>query len=555
VRFRAALAERQPDPAGRRWVFVPYDQLTDVIGPLAAHDPAELGIVLVETTWKPRRRPYHVQKLALLLTNLRHFALEQVERGVAVDHRVDTRPYDAVLGDVAAERGPLVCMRPAERELRAALAPLVAEGSLSFVPHEGWLTTTEDFVAGAGTAPPWRMDQFYRHIRQRTGILMQDGKPDGGRYSFDADNREPWRGEPAAPEAPQFVVDPITADVGELIEARFAHHPGRLDLEAIPATLEDARRLRSWAREACLEHFGPYEDAFSRRSRGLFHTRLAPLVNLCRVLPRDLLDDALQADIPLNSKEGFVRQVLGWREFVRHVHEATDGFRELPGETVPIRGVPGDAGWAARHGGSAKAPAGPDGGAAPSALGAHRPLPGAFWGDASGLACLDATVSDVLDHGWTHHIPRLMILANLATLLDVEPRALTDWFWVAFVDAYDWVVEPNVLGMGTFGAGGIMTTKPYVSGARYIDKMGDHCEACVFDPKTTCPITDLYWAFLERNHERLADDGRMRLILGGLRRRPEARRRADQRIFETVWERLGDGEAVSPVDVATAREG
>jgi len=531
--FRKELASLETDPAGRRWLFVPYDQLSDTLGPLSREAPEDLGIVVVESPAKGGRRPYHQQKLALLLANLRHFALEQAARGVAIRHVVSPGGYADALTPLVRELGPFRMMEGAERELRADLAPLVAAGGLELLPHEGWLTTVEDFEAGAGTSPPWRMDAFYRQVRKRTGILMEDGKPHGGKYSFDAENRETWKGDPPAAIEPTFPLDPVKEEVLALVERRFGDHPGLLRPEALPATLADAESLWAWALEACLPRFGPFEDAMSLDSRTLFHTRVSGLLNLMRITPGRVVEDALALDIPLASREGFVRQVVGWREFVRHVHLATDGFREIPGwEAVPER----------------------DGGAAPSFLGSSQPLPEVFWGTPSGLHCLDHVVEGVWEEGYGHHITRLMVLSNLATLLDVEPRALTDWFWVAYTDAYDWVVEPNVLGMGTFAVGELMTTKPYVSGTPYIRKMSDYCEGCALDPADTCPISDLYWAFLERHRKQFEGNRRLALPLASAGRRTEARKAADARVFEAVKERLAAGQPVTAEVVRRARK-
>jgi deoxyribodipyrimidine photolyase-related protein len=404
------------------------------------------------------------------------------------------------------------------------------------------------------------MDAFYRVVRKDTGILMEDGSPAGGKYSHDPDNRESWDGEPPAPEVPTFALDAIREEVVAEIRESYAEHPGSLEaLELYPATASEADALWSWARESCMEHFGPYEDAMSRRARNLFHTRLSPMLNLCRLLPRPIVDDALGLDIPLNSKEGFVRQIIGWREFIRHVHEATDGFRDLPSEAIAglegdpeVRDAPGDGGWSTWTGESwggvdaEGAEHGVDGGAAPDALSTEHALPPAYWGERSGLNCLDCAVQTVLDEGLTHHIERLMVLSNLATLLDVEPRELCDWFWVAYVDAYDWVVEPNVLGMGTYALGDLFMTKPYVSGANYIRKMSDFCEECDFDPRDNCPITRLYWAFLARHEERLSDNNRMNLVFANLSRRSDEKRSRDAEVFEICVEALARGTRLRP---------
>jgi deoxyribodipyrimidine photolyase-related protein len=239
-------------------------------------------------------------------------------------------------------------------------------------------------------------------------------------------------------------------------------------------------------------------------------------MNLSRVLPRQAVDDVAaayaQGKIPLASAEGFIRQILGWREYMRHVHRVTDGYRNLS-VTYETRGK------------------GLYAGAAPTALLATRPLPAAYWGVPSGLNCLDTVVRQVVDEGWSHHITRLMVLSNLATLCGFSPRQLTDWFWIAYVDAYDWVVEPNVLGMSTFADGGVTATKPYVSGAAYIHRMSDYCKRCQFDPTRStgpgsCPFTALYWSFLERNAETLSTNQRLAMPYATLRKKPENERKA-----------------------------
>jgi len=553
--FTKRLAEKNPDPAGRRWLFVPYDQLSDRIGPLAKEEPKSLGIVLIETPWKGHRRPYHKQKLALILVNLRHFALEQASRGVAVKHVVAETPYHDVLQELTKEWGPVRVMAPAERELREDLKGLVHSGALTMIPHEGWLTTPEQFRSGAKKGPPWRMDRFYRKVRQDTGILMTKGKPLGGKLSFDSENRLPWKGEPIPPKPPSFPVDPLKEEVRELLEGTFSHHPGRLDMTALPGTAKEAEKLWSWAKRESLPHFGPYEDAMTLRSTGLFHSRVSGLLNIHRLLPSRVIREVLDMDIPLSSKEGFVRQVLGWREFVCHVHNHTDGFRNLPGHNPPVAKQPGDGGYSTWKGSRWKGKSrakDPDGGAKPSFLSCDNPLPPAFWGEKSGLFCLDHVISCVWAEGYSHHITRLMILANVATLLDVSPRALTDWFWVAYTDAYDWVVEPNVLGMGTYGLGELTITKPYVSGAAYINKMSDYCESCAFNPKKNCPISNLYWAFLNRHEKALQNNPRMKLVLASLRKRGQNRQSEDHRIYSKVKDLLASGEAVTPKSLGSS---
>lgn len=553
--FRSELAARASDPSGRRWFYVPYDQLSSALGPFAELEPRQAGIVLIEAPAKAARRPYHQQKLALVLANQRHFALEQAARGVAVSYIVAPGSYAETLEPLAAELGALHMMAAAERELRVELAPLIERGLVEVHPHEGWCTTRDDFLAAGG--PPWRMDAFYRHVRQRTGLLMQGGRPVGGRFSLDAENRKPWRGTPPAPEPPRFEPDAITREVGELVATRYAHHPGRLDLSTLPATSADAAALWRWARAACLPEFGPFEDAMSTRSAGLFHTRVSALLNLHRLLPRDVVREvANDPSLPPSSREGFVRQIVGWREFVRHVHLETDGFRHIAGEPTPIAEHAGDGGFGRWRGAAwPPSPIPGDAGAEPSALDAHEPLPPAYWGARSGLACLDHVVASVWQDAYSHHITRLMVLSNLATLLGFDPRELTDWFWVAYADAYDWVVEPNVLAMGTYAVGDVMTTKPYVSGASYIHRMSDYCSQCRFDPKQTCPITPAYWAFLARHAQPLAKNPRVRGPLFALEKRSTSARAEDARVTSELRAALARGEVVTPESLGRLRDG
>jgi deoxyribodipyrimidine photolyase-related protein len=422
---------------------------------------------------------------------------------------------------------------------------------LEELPHEGWLTSQIDFEMSKvkGGVQRWRMDAFYRQVRRRTGILMDDDEPMGGKFSFDAENRKPWKGSPPVPIAPRFDPDEVTREVAARVGEDYADHPGTLEPGALPARRQDAETMWQWALAECLPHFGPYEDAMSSSCSGLFHTRVSSLLNLHRILPRRVVEDVAASPVPLASKEGFVRQVLGWREFVHHVHETTDGLRNITSAAPENLEQAGDGGWSRAYGrrwNAIETPEDPDGGAAPNHLGAQRELPPAFWGQPSGLACLDRVIGDVWRDGWSHHITRLMVLSNIATLLDVSPRELCDWFWAAYVDAFDWVVEPNVLAMGTFATGELMTTKPYVSGSAYIHRMSDYCVGCAFDPKNDCPITSLYWAFLDRHHERLASNPRMRIVMSAVRKRSDERLTRDREVFRHVVDRLKQGGELRP---------
>lgn len=557
------------DVEHRRWFYVPYDRLTDGAGPLSENAPADTGIVMMEALAKAHRRPYHKTKLILILASQRHFALEQAARGVKVVYMFT--PGIFADGLLAAKQRyglpPLTMMEPAEREMRLDMEEATRRGvEIEQVPDATWLSTVEDFerVYGKPAAGPVSkhhlMDRFYRSMREKTGYLMRGGKPEGGQFSYDADNRKPYKGTPAVPKRPGFEPDEITREAIETVEREFPRHFGSADGWDLPVRREDIEAAWSWSLRNLLPLFGPYEDAMTTREPDMFHSKMSAFVNISRLLPVRIVTDVVQAAgkglIPLASAEGFVRQILGWREFMRHIHRVTDGYRNTtaPPEPekflarTPARTAVGGRGQKARlqdatGEASALAP-GEDTGARPSALGASLPLPAAYWGVPSGLNCLDTVVRQVVEEGWSHHITRLMVLANFAVLCGYSPRELTDWFWIGYIDAYDWVVEPNVLGMGTFGDGGITATKPYVSGAAYIHRMSDYCGKCRYNPKLaigegSCPFTALYWSFLEKHEPLLGRNPRMSMPYNALRRKSAAERQALRERAEACVVELG----------------
>ena len=521
------------------WVWLAYDQL-NVAFLDALNLEGRLGVVLIESSTKAKRRPYHQQKLGVLLSNQRHFALELQAMGYPVAYLISSASYGEVLGSVLSTVGSLHGVAAAERELREEVAHLTAQGRLIEHEHPGWLTPRNWFLDSVGDTPPFRMDAFYRKVRQETGWLMNDGKPVGGKYSFDAENRFPWKGDPPVPMEPSYRRDAIDEEVESLVQTHYGHHPGMVDLSTQPTSAEEVEEALAFAMK-CLPHFGTYEDAMSEKSRGLFHSRLATLVNLHRLMPERVVHAAMGTKAPINSVEGFVRQMI-WREYVRHIHEVTDGFRTLEVERLP-----------AERGARWKGFTSQDKENHPNHLGQQNPLPMAYWGQTSGLRCLDASVASVMEDGWTHHIPRLMVLSNVANLLDVDPRQLTDWFHAAFIDAYDWVVEPNVLGMGTFALGAAMMTKPYVAGSAYINRMSDHCKSCQFHHKKTCPMTRLYWAYLQRHAPSFAGNHRMAIAMKNVERRADEEKERDAATFEHVRKTLLAGEEVRPASEGDLR--
>lgn len=545
--FISALQGVNPAPGNRRWAYVPYDQLGAVDASMADENPRNIGFIMIENAWKPAQRPYHKQKLAIILANMRHFALEQAKRGVCIKYIFGKDRYSSLLAPLIGELGIVSVCEPAERELREDLRPLVDGGALRMKPHSGWLTSSELFRKTLKPDGKPRMDSFYRASRKATDILMFQGKPVGGKYSFDSENRRPWKGTPPAPSKPLFPSSDIKNEVGGIIESSFGHHPGKLDLNSLPCTIDDANSLWSWAINNCMENFGPYEDAMSTESSGLFHTRISALLNINRLAPQRLVRDVWELDIDLPSKEGFIRQVLGWREYVRHCHEYTNGFRD---DRFGPKVVASDAESCGRY--SLKSEGSKwncEAGASPNFMDSFEELPPVYWGEKSGFNCLDSVINDVWNEAYSHHITRLMILCNFGALLDVCPRQLTDWFWVAYQDAYDWVVEPNVFGMGLYALGDFMTTKPYVAGSAYINRMSDYCGSCAFNPSNDCPVTNLYWAYLDRHSERLKKNVRLSVVMSSLSKRDKSRKEMDRAVFRLVSKTLARGEALSPTAI------
>ena len=518
--------------SSRRWIYVPYDRYTDQTGPLTEQRPEKTGIVIVESIARGLRRPYHKKKLVVLISNMRHFALEQAAKGVKVLYHLSPDNHgQALLHLQQAHNLPiLTVMSPAERELRLELAQAQQDGlKLEIVDDTTWTSTTEDFTDTFGPykhGKSYVMDRFYRRMRQKTNVLMQNAKPIGGQYSYDADNRKPYKGQVPIPVPPTFPPDAITLEVIAFVEKTYGHHFGTMDGFDLPCTQTDCDAMWQFALAELLPTFGPYEDAMRDDELQLFHSKTSVILNLGRILPIDLIRDVEKAadagTIPLASAEGFIRQLLGWREFMRHLHEQTDGYRLLRGHIPDEVRRPVTKSSAASRATDASTDA-----AAPSALGASLPLPAAYWGVPSGLHCLDTVAKQVVQEGWSHHILRLMVLSNLATLCGFSPRELTDWFWFAYVDAYDWVIETNVLGMATYADGGLTATKPYVSGAAYINRMSNYCGHCQYDPKKStgpgsCPFTSLYWTFLERNENVLGKNFRLQMPYNTLhKKKPE----------------------------------
>jgi deoxyribodipyrimidine photolyase-related protein len=470
----------------RRWCFA------DQLGPHFL-DRKDQPVLLIESRAVLRRRRFHRQKAHLVLSALRHRAAELGDRALFVQ----AGTYREALARV---RGPLTVCGPTSR---AAAEFVRGLDGVTVLPSRGFATSRdhfEEWAAGRGGSA-LRMESFYRSVRTLTGTLMDGDEPAGGQWNLDKENREPPPSEPElplpAPYRPEE--DDIDAEVREFLDA--AERSGEMSFvgrdgpRLFPATRAEARRALKHFVEKRLPTFGPYEDAMLAGDPVMSHSALSAALNLGLLDPMECVRAAEAAwregKVPLRSAEGYIRQLIGWRDYMWHVY------------------------W---HFGRKYARR--------NALRAQRHLPEWFAeldADSVRARCLSSVLRDVRDQGWTHHIPRLMVLGNYALQRGWNPSEVSDWFHRCFVDGYEWVMAANVIGMSQYADGGSITTKPYVAGGAYINRMSDFCRGCVYRPTArtgdeACPYTAGYWWFLVRNEERLSGNWRLAPQLRNLHR-------------------------------------
>jgi deoxyribodipyrimidine photolyase-related protein len=466
-------------------------------------------ILLVESLAAFTRRPTHRQKAHLYLSALRHRAQELGDR---VEYVRAPRFRDVLVG-----RDLEVIDPPSYRARR-----LVREVGAEVLPSRGFVTSEAHFAEWVRGREPKSlvMDQFYRHVREREGILMRAGKPLGGRFSFDQDNREPppkgrstlGLPEPSWPEE-DGIDEEVRADLERWEREGSVSFIGRDGPRTFSATRAEALGALEDFVEHRLATFGPWEDATLLHDWPMSHSMLSMAMNLGLLDPREVvgrvLDEHAAGRAPLRSVEGFVRQIIGWRDWMWHLYW-TLGEQYLTSN---------------------------------NALGAHEPVPDAFWElEPEGVEanCLRHVLEGVRDRSWAHHIQRLMILGNWALLRGYQPAELSEWFSGAFVDGTQWVMPTNVVGMSQHADGGIVATKPYAAGGAYINRMTVYCGGCRFDPKRrlgpeACPFTAGYWAFLDRVEPVIKDNPRMRQPLAGLHRLADRAEVVAQERARTHW--------------------
>lgn len=445
---------------------------------------------------------HHQQKIVLFLAAMRAYADELRAAGYDVRYVKldpgDTRRFEDKLLDELRAEGDTDCVHfeIEDRAMETRLADFAAQHALERIELRSpmFCCGREDFAAFARSSSRLVMGDFYRMQRRRLGILIDDdGQPAGGRWSFDTDNRRKLPRKIVPPGIPWIEPAGHVPDVVALVGRTFADHPGKAGEFSWPTTRAEARAWLDDFIAHRLELFGPYEDAMTTRSSTVFHSVLSPYLNMGLLTPSEVIDRVLSAgdSIPLQSLEGFVRQVIGWREFVRGV------YREY-GERQEKANF-----W--KH---------------------EREMTSAWRDGTTGIPPLDDAILTAERYGWTHHIPRLMVLANLMTLCEIRPRSAHRWFMEMFVDSSEWVMGPNVYGMGLFSDGGIFATKPYICGSNYLTKMSDYGKG------PWCDIVDgLYWRFISRHRSYFAGNPRLALMPRGLDRLDAARR---ARIFNAA---------------------
>ncbi len=506
-----------------RLVLVLGDQLSEGLSALREGDPERDTVVMAEVLEEATYVRHHPKKIALIFSAMRKFAaaLEDAGWTVAYSQLDDTENSGSIVGELlrrAEQTGAqeVICTEPGEWRLINKLthAPIKTRilGDDRFIASH---TNFEDWAEGRKTL---RMEYFYRDMRKRTGLLMEGEEPAEGKWNFDHDNRKPAPGD-ISPEPPlRFEPDNVTGDVLALVETKFGEHFGELRPFWFATTRAQALEALEHFITHALPRFGDFQDAMLRDEDFLFHAVISPYLNIGLLGPLEVCQAAEKAyekgDAPINAVEGFIRQIIGWREYVRGIY-----FLEGPD-------------YASRN-----------------ALKQTRDLPGVYWGGETKMACMEAAVGQTARDAYAHHIQRLMVTGNFALLAGIDPAQVSEWYLEVYADAFEWVEAPNVVGMSQFADGGVIASKPYVSSGAYINRMSDYCKGCAYkvSQKTgegACPFNTLYWHFLDRHRERFSGNPRMGNMYGTWDRMDAEKRKVILSDAEDILAKLDLGEVV-----------
>ena len=453
-------------------------------------------VILIESSNYVRQRPYHRQKLVLVWSAMRHFAQELKGSGWQVTYEI-AEDFETPLVNWITKHQitELQITTPSDRPFLKAIKKLNLGCEVTFTPDNHFLWSEAEFLTWTKSRKRLLMEDFYRESRKRFDILMESGKPSGGKWNYDKQNRKPPKKNLQTPEPLVFEADEITQAVINWVKQENFSDYGQIEPFNWAVTREQAQQVLTYFIEHSLADFGTYQDAMLTGEYTLWHSLISPYLNLGLLDPlsviKAIVDAYHERDLPLNSVEGFIRQVMGWREYIRGIYITQD--EEYT-----------ESNWF-KH---------------------HQPLPEFYW-DATktDMNCLHQTLTQVEATAYGHHIQRLMILNNFALIAGINPQELENWFHSAFIDAYDWVMQTNVLGMGQFADGGLLASKPYAASANYINKMSDYCRGCKYDKSErtgdkACPFNFFYWDFLNRHRDRLKSLGRMNLVLSHIKRIP-----------------------------------
>jgi deoxyribodipyrimidine photolyase-related protein len=506
----------------RRLALVLGDQLSFDLASLQGLDPAQDVVLLAEVAEEAGHVPHHPQKIALIFSAMRHFAAALRERGLRVQYvRLDDADNSGSLpGELPrwADRFGVHEIHLSEcGDWRLEQALRHCGLPIHWHADQRFLCSREAFAAWSSGRKQLRMEYFYREMRRRSGLLMNgDGTPVGGAWNFDADNRKALPRGVRPPQPLRCAPDAITDEVLALVAARFSHHYGSLAAFDYPVTHAEAERL--WAHFlACgLADFGDYQDAMASGEPYLFHARISAALNIGLLDLRRLCADVEAAywagRVPLNAAEGFIRQLIGWREYVRGIY-----WLQMPEY------------------------------AEGNAFGNTRALPAFYWTGNTRMNCLRQAIGQTLEHAYAHHIQRLMVTGNFALLAGIAPKQICDWYLAVYMDAFDWVELPNTLGMVMHADGGYLGSKPYCASGQYIKRMSDYCSGCAYrvgesSGESACPFNALYWHFLMRHRERLERNPRLGMVYRNLARMDETRQQALWDWGERLLARLDAGE-------------
>ena len=491
-------------------ILVLGDQLSHNLSALEDADPARDLIVMAEVHDEASYTNHHKKKLVLVFSAMRHFARELESRGFSVHyHHYDPASEFKSLGEVvqyeANRHKPerVVTTECGEYRLDEQIRQWHQHlgVTVEIRPDSRFLASKAEFARWADGRKQLRMEFFYREMRRKTGLLMTpEGEPEGGHWNYDADNRRKWTGKPPAPAPFRVEPDATTRAVIDLVENHFGDHFGTTEDFHFAVTADDAREALAHFIDYALPCFGDFQDAMSDSEDWLFHSILSPYLNTGLLQPQDVCEAAVQAfhdgRAPINAVEGFVRQILGWREFVRGIY-----WLLMPGYAKENR------------------------------LGNERALPWFYWNGETRMRCMERAIDSSWRNGYAHHIQRLMVTGNFALLAGVKPEEICDWYLAVYADAYDWVELPNTLGMVMHADGGYLGSKPYAASGKYIHRMSDHCSQCPYNVNRTtgddaCPFNALYWHFLDRHQADFDRNPRMRMMYRNWQRQDDDRRRA-----------------------------